>query len=59
MGKPSAAELFSKMTPDQRRRAADGLAISSRFKPEPRLKHGQPSYEGRTVEQLAHDKRKG
>ena len=59
MSKPSAAELFAKMTPGQRRRAADGLAISSRFKPEPRLKQGKPHYEGRTVEQLAHYKRKG
>jgi hypothetical protein len=46
------------MTPDQRRRAADALAISHRFKAEPRFKHGKPHYEGRTVEQISHYKAK-
>jgi hypothetical protein len=52
------AELLAKMTPEQRRRAADALAISHRFKAEPRLKHGKPHYEGRTVEQVSHYKPK-
>jgi hypothetical protein len=55
---PSPTELLAKMTPEQRRRAADALAISHRFKPEPRLKHGKPHYEGRTVEQVSHYKAK-
>jgi hypothetical protein len=55
---PSPAELLAKMTPDQRRRAADALAISHRFKPEPRLKQGKPHYAGRTVEQVSHYKSK-
>jgi hypothetical protein len=55
---PSPAELFAKMTPEQRRRAADALAISHRFKAEPAFKHGKPHYEGRTVEQVSHYKPK-
>jgi hypothetical protein len=54
----SPAELFAQMTPEQRRRAADALAIAHRFKPEPSLKHGRPHYVGRTVEQVAHYKTK-
>lgn len=53
---PSPAELLAMMTPAQRRRAADALAISHRFKAEPRLKHDQPHYQGRTVEQIGHYK---
>jgi len=54
----SPAELLAKMTPEQRRRAADALAISDRFKAEPCLKQGKPHYAGRTVEQIAHYKKK-
>jgi hypothetical protein len=54
MANPTPAKLWEKLSPAMRRAAADGLAIAHRFKPEPRLKHGKPHYEGRTVEQLAH-----
>jgi len=55
---PTPAELFAKMTPAMRLMAADGLAISHRFKPEPALKHGKPHYKGHTVEQVSHYKAK-